>query len=103
MRKARAKRLSSAISKPRGEVEQVCKSRGKSYGDPQAMLMWSDDGGSTWSNQHWASIGKVGKYKNRAMWRRLGTARDRIFQVEVTDPVFRTVVSANLNATPGAN
>ncbi len=70
--------------------------------DPQAMLTWSDDGGSTWSNQHWASIGRVGKYKNRARWRRLGKARDRIFQVEVTDPVFRTVVSANLDATPGA-
>lgn len=71
--------------------------------DPQAMLTWSDDGGSTWSNQHWASIGKAGKYKNRAMWRRLGQARDRIFQVEVTDPVFRTIISANLNASPGAN
>lgn len=71
--------------------------------DPQAMLTWSDDGGSTWSNQHWATIGRVGKYKNRAMWRRLGQARDRIFQVEVTDPVYRVIVSANLNATAGAN
>lgn len=70
--------------------------------DPQAVLTWSDDGGSTWSNQHWTSIGKVGKYKNRAIWRRLGQARDRIFEVQVTDPVFRTVVSANLNASPGA-
>ena len=71
--------------------------------DPQAMLEWSDDGGSTWSNQHWTSIGKVGKYKNRAIWRRLGTARDRVFQVTVTDPVNRVVISANLNATAGAH
>lgn len=71
--------------------------------DPQAMLEWSDDGGSTWSNQHWVGIGKVGRYKNRARWTRLGSARDRIFQVTVTDPVFRTIVSANLNATAGAN
>ena len=70
--------------------------------DPQAMLMWSNDGGSTWSNQHWAGMGKVGEYKRRAIWRRLGQARDRIFQVEVTDPVFRVVVSANLNASAGA-
>ena len=71
--------------------------------NPQAMLEWSDDGGSTWSNQHWAFIGKVGKYKNRAIWRRLGQARDRIFQVTVTDPVYRVIVSANLNASAAAH
>lgn len=71
--------------------------------DPQAMLTWSDDGGSTWSSQHWTSIGRVGKYKNRAIWRRLGQARDRIFEVQVTDPVNRVVVSANLNASAGAS
>lgn len=68
---------------------------------PKAMLRWSDDGGSTWSNEHWANIGKVGKYKNRAMWRRLGYARDRIFEVVVTDPIYAVVVSANLNASEG--
>jgi len=25
--------------------------------NPQAMLRWSNDGGSTWSNEHWTSIG----------------------------------------------
>ena len=71
--------------------------------NPQAMLRWSDDGGSTWSNQHWAEIGRVGKYKHRAIWRRLGMARDRIFEVGVTDPVYRVIVSANLNASAGAH
>lgn len=71
--------------------------------DPQAMLEWSDDGGSTWSNQHWTTIGQVGKYKNRAIWRRLGQARDRIFQVTVTDPVNAVIISANLNAQAGTS
>lgn len=71
--------------------------------NPQAMLKWSDDGGSTWSNEHWTTIGLVGKYKNRAIWRRLGWARDRIFEVAVTDPVYRTIISANLNASVGAH
>jgi len=70
--------------------------------DPQAMLKWSDDGGSTYGNEHWTSIGKIGRYKNRAIWRQLGTARDRIFEVTVTDPVNRVIVSAELNAQPGA-
>ena len=71
--------------------------------DPQAMLRWSNDGGSTYSNEHWVSIGKVGKYRNRAIWRRLGTARDRIFEVVITDPVKAVIVSANLKAEEGEN
>ena len=69
--------------------------------DPQAMLRWSNDGGSTWSNEHWTTIGKIGAYKNRAIWRRLGWARDRIFEVVVTDPVKAVIISANLKASEG--
>jgi hypothetical protein len=71
--------------------------------DPQAMLRWSNDGGSTWSSEHWTTIGKIGKYTNRAIWRRLGTARDRIFEVTVSDPVKAVIVSANLKMTAGEN
>ena len=70
---------------------------------PQAMLRWSNDGGSTWSNEYWTSIGRMGKYANRAIWRRLGTARDRVFEVSITDPVNAVIVSANLKATGGEN
>jgi hypothetical protein len=71
--------------------------------DPQAMLRWSNDGGSTWSKEHWVPIGKMGKYKNRAIWRRLGQARDRIYEVVITDPIKAVIVSANLNASGSAN
>jgi hypothetical protein len=71
--------------------------------NPQAMLRWSNDGGSTWSKEYWVSIGKMGKYTNRAIWRRLGQARDRIFEVSITDPVNAVIVSANLKASEGAN
>jgi hypothetical protein len=71
--------------------------------DPQAMLRWSNDGGSTYSNEHWTTIGKIGKYKNRAIWRRLGMARDRVFEVVVSDPINAVIISANLKATAGEN
>jgi len=71
--------------------------------NPQAMLRWSNDGGSTWSKEYWVSIGKMGKYRNRAIWRRLGQARDRIFEVSITDPVNAVIVSANLKAYGGDN
>lgn len=70
---------------------------------PQAMCRWSDDGGSTWSNEHWCSIGVQGAYKNRAIWRRLGQSRDRIFEVVVTDPVKAVITAANLKADAGVN
>ena len=71
--------------------------------DPQAMLRWSNDGGSTWSKEYWTSIGLIGKYKNRAIWRRLGWARDRVFEVVVSDPINAVIISANLKATAGEN
>ena len=70
---------------------------------PQAMCRWSDDGGSTWSNEHWSSIGVQGAYKNRAIWRRLGESRDRIFEVVVTDPINAVITAANLKAEAGDN
>jgi hypothetical protein len=71
--------------------------------NPKAMLRWSNDGGSTWSNEHWTSIGQLGKYKNRAIWRRLGMARDRVFEVSISDPVNAVIVSANLKSSGAEN
>jgi hypothetical protein len=71
--------------------------------NPQAMLRWSDNGGSTWSNEHWITIGLIGKYANRAIWRRLGTARDRVFEVSISDPVKAVIISANLKSSVGEN
>lgn len=64
--------------------------RGLSSGqgsDPQASLRWSDDGGRTWSNEHWQSLGAIGEYSKRARWWRLGRYRERCFEVTITDPV----------------
>jgi hypothetical protein len=71
--------------------------------NPQAMLRWSNDGGSTWSKEYWVSIGQLGKYRNRAIWRRLGMARDRVFEVSITDPVNAVIIGANLKASGGDN
>jgi hypothetical protein len=65
--------------------------------DPQAMLQWSDDGGRTWSNEHWRPIGKVGKYGSRVKWHRLGKSRQRLLKVKVSDPVKVVMVNASVN------
>lgn len=71
--------------------------------DPECILRWSKDGGFTWGNDHFLKLGKVGQYTRRAMKRRMGYARDMVIEVTATDPVYRVVVSANMNATAGAN
>ena len=66
--------------------------------NPQAMARWSNDGGFTWSNEHWLPIGAAGATKNRAKINRLGRARDRIYEVNVSDPVPRDIIGATLFA-----
>lgn len=70
---------------------------------PVASLRWSDDGGSTWSNSYQLSIGAIGQYKNRAIKRQMGFARDRIFELSISDPINAVVVSAEINTSEGAN
>jgi hypothetical protein len=71
--------------------------------DPQMMLRWSDDGGHTWSNEHWVSMGKIGEYFRRAIFRRLGMTlklRDRVYEISGTDPVKIAIMGAELYLTP---
>ena len=64
--------------------------------NPQAMLRWSNDGGQNWSNEHWTTIGAAGATKNRAIWRRLGKARDRVYELNYSDPTARDIIGATL-------
>lgn len=79
---------------------------GITYGqgdDPQAMLTWSDDGGKTWSNEHWASIGKIGEYLTRVKWNRLGMFRQRNLRIAISDPVPVVFISAFAEVKGGRN
>lgn len=59
---------------------------------PQAMLQISKDNGHTWGSEIWTSIGALGEYLARVVWRRLGIARDWTFKIRITDPV-KTVIT----------
>lgn len=71
--------------------------------NPQVMLRWSDDGGHTWSNEHWKSMGAIGQYGYRTIWRRLGMTlkiRDRVYEISGTDPVKIAIMGAELIMSP---
>jgi hypothetical protein len=71
--------------------------------DPQVELRYSDDFGNTWSTPQARSLGKIGEYAKRVIWRRLGQSRTRVFEVRVSDPVDVTILGAELDATPGVS
>lgn len=68
---------------------------------PQWMLQWSDDGGHTWSNEHWRSSGLIGERNTRLVWRRLGRSRDRVYRVGSTDKAKRVIVSGWVDVEAG--
>jgi hypothetical protein len=69
--------------------------------DPQALLSWSVDGGHTWSNDHSTSMGKLGQYLTRMIWRRLGAARNRTFRVAVTAAVKKVLIGCYMDFEKG--
>jgi hypothetical protein len=68
---------------------------------PLVWLRWSDDGGHSWSSPQSRSAGAPGEYKTRVVWRRLGRARVRTYEVSCSEPVPVRFVDAYVNATPG--
>lgn len=71
--------------------------------DPQVMLRWSDDGGHTWSHEQWVSAGRLGKYAHRAIWRRLGRSRDRVFEITYSEPTKCNLVGAFVDVEGGTS
>lgn len=59
-----------------------------------AMMRYSNDGGSTWSDWRQRSMGELGKYQQRLIWNLSGSARDRVWQVRCTDAVPFNIVHA---------
>lgn len=68
--------------------------------DPQIMLQYSNDGGRNWSYELWRPIGAIGAFNTRVRWQKLGTARDRVFKVKISDQVQVQINGAYLNANP---
>lgn len=71
--------------------------------NPQVMLQWSNDGAHTWSDEYWLDEGAIGRYKTRAIWRRLGRARDRVFRVAGSTNTKTFLIAAHVDIEQGSN
>ena len=67
----------------------------------ESLINRSDDGGRTWSNERWATLGRQGRYRTQLRWGRLGAARNRVFRLSMSDPVRTALIAADIEAEVG--
>lgn len=65
--------------------------------NPQICLSVSRDNGRTYGSEMWRTLGPVGDYGLTVDWDCLGTARNFVFKLLMTDPVPFCLVSATIN------
>lgn len=63
---------------------------------PQLMMRYSNDGGISWGNWRYCSMGAIGERRQRTIYRRLGQAYDRVWQIRCTENVQFAIVGANV-------
>jgi hypothetical protein len=71
--------------------------------DPLLEIDWSDDGGHTWSDIHFVQTGAIGAFRTRAILRRMGSSRDRVYRIACSDPVQWSIINGFLDATLGTS
>lgn len=69
--------------------------------EPQLRLRISNDGAANWSAFRSVGMGSAAETKKRCQFRRLGTGRDRVYELSIVDPVKRVVMGADQDAEVG--
>ena len=70
--------------------------------NPRLVLRVSKDGGFTFGNPIYATMGKAGQYRWRARWQRLPYGRDLVFDVYCDEPTNVAFLSAWLSVETGS-
>lgn len=66
--------------------------------NPLATLRISDDGGNVFRSYTTRELGREGQYLKRVDWWKLGTSRNRVYSIDVTDPVQLFTFDTQLTA-----
>lgn len=59
-------------------------------------LSWSNDGGATYGNPVTRSLGRVGERFPRLVWRRLGSARNRVWRIRYSGTAEFSIIGAEV-------
>lgn len=69
--------------------------------DPQVMLRTSKDG-TSFGRERWAPMGKIGEFKRRVRFHRLGKGTDWLLEISVSDPVVSALMGGDVKARVGS-
>ena len=69
--------------------------------DPKLRLRWSDDSGFTWSNWVENDLGEVGEYQEKITWHSLGQAKNRVYDLKITDNTPRILIDCVVEGEVG--
>jgi hypothetical protein len=69
------------------------------YRGPQISVRISRDGSKTWGQEYLIDCGQAGDYKTRVLLRRLGQARDFVFDIVATDPAPWRIIEGYVEGT----
>jgi len=75
---------------------------GKPRGPIMTMRM-SNDSGHTWTDGLDRDCGQSGQFKKRVRWLRLGEARDKVFEISMSDPIGWRIVDGYVEFSAGTN
>ena len=67
----------------------------------KVMLSWSDDGGYTWRAERMLGMGKIGEYRKKLQFRRLGSSSLRTFKVRFSTASMVNILSASIEVEEG--
>jgi hypothetical protein len=69
--------------------------------NPLATLKISDDGGNVFRTHTTQSLGIMGAYRERVRWPKLGSSRNRVYRMDITDPVELFAFDTQLDVVGG--
>lgn len=67
--------------------------------NPKLKMRYSDDGGQNWSNYLTENVGAIGETQKRIVFDKLGSGRNRVFEIELSDAVNLVIIAAYAELT----
>lgn len=68
--------------------------------DPNVMMRISYDGGQTWSNERWRSVGRIGQYSTLVDWWRNGSGRNCVVEISGSSKTRWVLLDGYAQVTP---
>lgn len=86
------------VSLGNGLGQMAVNELGAIYRGAELILNWSDDGCKTFCRERFLDCGLPGETTKRIIQRRMGMSRQRVFQIQASDPVPWRIIDAYLEA-----